>query len=113
MQWNEDPETKGLALNFTVIRHSWCHDQINQGRDLGRIATMMGHRDLRMVRRIYGHIEDSESMVDFAANSDISLFADDNPYNESEPTQAGFTAEDAAAMQALLRKFEQSQSLSP
>jgi integrase len=37
-------------------RHSWCHRFLTNGGDPVTAATLMGHRDLTMLHRVYGHL---------------------------------------------------------
>ena len=51
--------TRCRALGFTAysLRHSWATDAILRGIDLQTIAVLMGHSDLKMLSRIYSHLQ--------------------------------------------------------
>ena len=50
-------------FGFTAyqLRHSFCTNAILRGVDLVTIATLMGHADLKMISRVYGHIQRRDS----------------------------------------------------
>jgi integrase len=48
-----------LGFSFTPysLRHTFATDAIVAGVDLQTIATLMGHRDLKMLSRVYQHVQ--------------------------------------------------------
>lgn len=45
-------------LNLTMLRHSWCHQRLISGTDPVLVATLMGHSDLSMITKRYGHLSE-------------------------------------------------------
>jgi integrase len=47
----------GFHVCAYAVRHTFCTNAIIRGVDLQTIASLMGHKDLRMLSRIYQHIQ--------------------------------------------------------
>jgi site-specific recombinase XerD len=47
----------GFKLNAYALRHSFATDKIIEGVDLVTIATLMGHRDLKMLQKHYQNVK--------------------------------------------------------
>ena len=63
------------ALNFPVtayvIRHTWATEAIERGLDLVTIATIMGHKDLSMLMKVYQHIKKKQEHLRSAVHQAI------------------------------------------
>jgi len=61
-------KTSGVArVTFHELRHTYASYLLNEGMNLSYLARQLGHADLRMVTRFYGHI--AEEAMNLAIDS--------------------------------------------
>ena len=56
-------KTSKDRLCLYAYRHSFGHRQLTEGTDSLVVATLMGHSDLSMLHRVYGHIHQNKSFL--------------------------------------------------
>lgn len=86
--WNSDSvknQFKSLKrkLNMpklcaTTLRHSFAHARLTSGQDALTVATLMGHVDVQMLSKRYGHLSTATKFLQAAAD-------DFDPLDENKP----------------------------
>jgi len=66
-------------INMTVIRHSFAHAQVREGTDSLILQSLMGHRDGRMLSRVYAHADQASERLQEAAGVTSRLLQASDP----------------------------------